>query len=380
MTRVVLVTGVSRYLGGRFARALSDEPEHRPGHRRRRRPPAARHRVRRVRPRGHPQPGHRQGHRARRRRHRRAHERHRDADARRRAGLHEGDQRHRHDAAARGLPEGAASLRAAGREVVRRRSTASSPRDPAMFTEDTGAKALPRSGFGKDSVEVEGYVRGFSRRRPDVEVAMLRFANIIGPGHPDGAHRLLHACRSSRPCSGFDARLQFVHEDDAVEAMRLATVGSARRASSTSPATAASLPSRPPGIAGRPTAAGAARRSAAVGQLVRRSGPGRLLAGPDAVPLLRPRARHHPDARGAGPGAAVHHPRGVRRLRPAAGACTGRSPRTGSRPPRPSSGRPREVSCRPRGRRRERRPPVPAAARRRPRRAGGGRGARRRPR
>ena len=27
MTRVVLVTGVSRYLGGRFARALSNEPD-----------------------------------------------------------------------------------------------------------------------------------------------------------------------------------------------------------------------------------------------------------------------------------------------------------------------------------------------------------------
>jgi UDP-glucose 4-epimerase len=42
----------------------------------------------------------------------------------------------------------------------------SSARDPAMFTEDTGAKVLPRSGWAKDSVEVEGYVRGFSRRRP----------------------------------------------------------------------------------------------------------------------------------------------------------------------------------------------------------------------
>jgi UDP-glucose 4-epimerase len=58
----------------------------------------------------------------------------------------------------------------------------SSPRDPAMFTEEMGPKALPRTGFGKDSVEVEGYVRGFSRRRPDTEITMLRFANILGPG------------------------------------------------------------------------------------------------------------------------------------------------------------------------------------------------------
>ncbi len=50
-----------------------------------------------------------------------------------------------------------------------------------MFTEDTPAKSLPRSGYAKDAVEVEGYVRGFSRRRPDVAVSVLRFANFIGP-------------------------------------------------------------------------------------------------------------------------------------------------------------------------------------------------------
>ena len=49
-----------------------------------------------------------------------------------------------------------------------------SPRDPAMFTEDMAPKVLPRSGYAKDSVEVEAYVRGFSRRRPDVAVTTLR--------------------------------------------------------------------------------------------------------------------------------------------------------------------------------------------------------------
>ena len=28
---------------------------------------------------------------------------------------------------------------------------------------------------------VEQYVRGFARRRPDVDITMLRFANVIGP-------------------------------------------------------------------------------------------------------------------------------------------------------------------------------------------------------
>ena len=57
----------------------------------------------------------------------------------------------------------------------------STPRDPAMFTEDMSAKRSPSGGFGKDSIEVEGYVRGFARRRPDTEILTLRFANIIGP-------------------------------------------------------------------------------------------------------------------------------------------------------------------------------------------------------
>src|SRR5688572_7687205 len=48
-----------------------------------------------------------------------------------------------------------------------------SSRDPAMFTENMSAKSLPKSGYSKDAVEVEGYVRGFARRRPDVRVTML---------------------------------------------------------------------------------------------------------------------------------------------------------------------------------------------------------------
>jgi len=102
----------------------------------------------------------------------------------------------------------------------------SSPRDPALFTEDTGAKVLPRGGWGKDSVEVEGYVRGFSRRRPDVDVAMLRLANIIGPNI-----RTALTDYFSLPVVptvlGYDGRLQFVHEDDALEALLLATTGPA---------------------------------------------------------------------------------------------------------------------------------------------------------
>lgn len=98
-----------------------------------------------------------------------------------------------------------------------------SARDPAMFTEDMSARARPRSGYAKDSIEVEGYVRGFSRRRPDVQVTALRFANFIGPGvrTPLTEYFTLPVVPV---VLGHDARLQFIQEDDGLAALRLATM------------------------------------------------------------------------------------------------------------------------------------------------------------
>ncbi len=100
----------------------------------------------------------------------------------------------------------------------------SGPGDPAMFTEDTAPKSLPRTGFAKDSVEVEGYVRGFSRRRPDVDVSMLRLANVIGPRIRTGMTDYF-SLPVVPTVLGFDGRLQFVHEDDAIDALQLAALG-----------------------------------------------------------------------------------------------------------------------------------------------------------
>jgi UDP-glucose 4-epimerase len=54
-------------------------------------------------------------------------------------------------------------------------------RDPAVVNETTPPRA-PAGGFARDVAEIEGYVRGFARRRPDVAVTVLRFAHILGPG------------------------------------------------------------------------------------------------------------------------------------------------------------------------------------------------------
>jgi UDP-glucose 4-epimerase len=108
------------------------------------------------------------------------------------------------------------------------RSTAavygSSPHDPAVFTEDMEPGHLPRSGYAKDAVEIEGYVRGFSRRRPDVAITMLRFTSILGP-RIDGPLASYFALPVVPTVLGFDPRLQLLHEDDAHEVLCRAALG-----------------------------------------------------------------------------------------------------------------------------------------------------------
>jgi UDP-glucose 4-epimerase len=110
------------------------------------------------------------------------------------------------------------------RKLVVKSSTAvygASSRDPAMFTEDMAPKRMPREGFAKDSVEVEGYVRGFSRRRPDVTVSILRYASLIGPTVDTALNRYFRLPMVPTVL-GYDARLQFCHEWDALDSLRLA--------------------------------------------------------------------------------------------------------------------------------------------------------------
>lgn len=112
------------------------------------------------------------------------------------------------------------------RRLVVKSTTAvygSSSRDPALFTEETEPRALPRSGYAKDAVEVEGYVRGFSRRRPDVAVRLLRFTNFIGPRVDSPLVRYLRL-PVVPTVFGFDPRVQLLHVDDALEVLRRATL------------------------------------------------------------------------------------------------------------------------------------------------------------
>jgi len=98
-----------------------------------------------------------------------------------------------------------------------------SPRDPAMFTEEMGPKRSPRSGFAKDCAEVEGYVRGFARRRPDVLVTNLRLASVLSPAWVTPMSDYLRLPLVPTVL-GFDPRLQVPHPDDVLETLRRAVV------------------------------------------------------------------------------------------------------------------------------------------------------------
>ena len=107
------------------------------------------------------------------------------------------------------------------RRLVIRSSTAAygaSFRDPAIFTESTPPTLMPRGGFAKDIIEIEGYVRGFTRRRPDVTTTVLRLAPFVGP-RADTTLTRYFALPVVPTVFGRDPRLQFIHVDDALEVL-----------------------------------------------------------------------------------------------------------------------------------------------------------------
>ncbi|MPR00487.1 NAD-dependent epimerase/dehydratase family protein [Modestobacter sp. I12A-02628] len=97
-----------------------------------------------------------------------------------------------------------------------------SSRDPAVFTESMQARRVPGGGFAKDSLDIEGYVRSFARRRPDVDVAVLRFTNFIGP-RIDSLLTTFFRMPLVPTALGYDARVQLLHEDDALAVLTRAT-------------------------------------------------------------------------------------------------------------------------------------------------------------
>lgn len=105
--------------------------------------------------------------------------------------------------------------------VVMKSSTAiygSGPGEPSLLPEDHAARQVDLSGYGKDCAEAEQYARDYGRRRPDVDLVILRTQNVVGPTVNTSMTDYL-SLPVMPSALGFDPRLQFLHEQDAVEAL-----------------------------------------------------------------------------------------------------------------------------------------------------------------
>lgn len=90
-----------------------------------------------------------------------------------------------------------------------------SAQSPAVFKESDTARGGVKTGFPKDVVEVEAYMRGFARRRPDVIATTLRFTHILTKQFATPLSNYFSNPMLPAPI-GFDARLQFLHPEDAM--------------------------------------------------------------------------------------------------------------------------------------------------------------------
>ena len=94
----------------------------------------------------------------------------------------------------------------------------SEPQAPQFFDEGMARLYPLRTRFQRDVGEIENYFEAYSRRQPQVVCTMLRYQPSIGPAVSSQITRYL-----SLPVLptylGFDPRLQFVHEQDALDAL-----------------------------------------------------------------------------------------------------------------------------------------------------------------
>jgi UDP-glucose 4-epimerase len=55
------------------------------------------------------------------------------------------------------------------------------PDNQFYLTEEHPLKGSHSYGYTRDMIEIEAFCNGFRRQAPDVQLAVLRFAQIIGP-------------------------------------------------------------------------------------------------------------------------------------------------------------------------------------------------------
>lgn len=119
-----------------------------------------------------------------------------------------------------------ACVEAGVEKIVLRSSTAvygAQSDNSALLTEDTPLRGSRKNGAIHNWLELESFCNGFRGQHPDINLTTLRFPNIVGPTADSPMIRFLKL-EPPIVLLGFDPMLQFIHEDDVVEALAYAVL------------------------------------------------------------------------------------------------------------------------------------------------------------
>lgn len=114
-----------------------------------------------------------------------------------------------------------AAAEAGVRKIILRSSTAvygANPDNSAFLSEQYPLRAAGGSGWTRDLVEIEAFCNGFRRQAPEITFTILRFPSVIGPTIESPFVRYLKQ-PFAPTLLGFEPQMQFIHEDDAIDAL-----------------------------------------------------------------------------------------------------------------------------------------------------------------
>lgn len=114
-----------------------------------------------------------------------------------------------------------ACAQAGVRKIVVKSSTAvygARHDNPAFLRETHPLRGSRHTGTVRHQMEIEHFCRKFPHTDPEARLTVLRFAHIVGP---TADTRMTHFLREAGApvLLGFDPMMQFIHEDDVVEAL-----------------------------------------------------------------------------------------------------------------------------------------------------------------
>jgi UDP-glucose 4-epimerase len=93
--------------------------------------------------------------------------------------------------------------------------------NPNFLTESHALRGHPASRYLRDRVAAEQEVAAFRAEHPETVVTVLRTANTLGPTIPNFVTRYFRT-PAVPVLMGYDPLMQFLHEEDAVDAFKLA--------------------------------------------------------------------------------------------------------------------------------------------------------------